>query len=136
MADNKWIFDISRIVYTTLQYRVAKKYSSANFTTSSINQITKFPTVYFNELQGSEVSSDLEGNEINGINVAYQVEIYSDKSQEVCRNIAKEVVSVMKEMHFKTTTPYFNNESTTYRLVLRFNRTFGSADINNIMEVI
>lgn len=135
VIDSKWIFDLSRIVYTQLQYKVGKKlkteYPNLNFTTSSINQITKFPTVFFNELQGNESASDLEGNEINAVRVAYQVKIYSDKSQEVCLTIAKEVVAVMKEMKFNTTTPIFQNESTTYRLILRFNRMIGSEDIIN-----
>lgn len=133
MSNNGWIFDVSSIVFTNIEYKLKKKligtYPNISFTTSDKNKITKFPTVYFHEIAGNEVGKDLENDEVNGINAAYQVEIYSDKDQETCKNVAKEVVKVMKELHFSTTTPTFQNESTTYRLILRFSRNIGSGDI-------
>lgn len=133
MKNSTWIFDITSIVFTRLQYKVSKKlkteFPNIQFTTSSVNQITKFPTIFFNEMQGNEIGRNLDNDVINGVNASYQVEIYSDKSQEVCRKIAKEVVTVMKDLHFTSTTPIFQNESTTYRLILMFNRSIGSEDI-------
>lgn len=133
MIGSDWIFDVSSIVFTNIEYKVKKKligtYPNISFTTSNMNKITKFPTVYFHEITGNEVGKDLANDEVNGISAAYQVEIYSDKDQETCRKVAKEVVKVMKSLHFSTTTPVFQNESTTYRLILRFNRFIGSEDI-------
>lgn len=131
-----WILDIENKILSLLQAKVRpaiiKKYPDLNFTTSDVNTTTKakFPCVYLHALPGSEVANENEGNGVNAINCAIQIEVYSNSSQSDNKRVMSQVVEAMKAMRFTVNqTPHNDNVNTTYRMICRFRRKIGSGDI-------
>lgn len=112
---------------------VKKKYniSGSNFSSvDSSNKNAKFPFVYMQQLPSSEVGADLSGETINAVNFAFQIDVYDNKSQARAREVATEVVRILKSMKFSINAmPEFSTSNNVHRCVLRARRVIGSGDV-------
>lgn len=130
--DNSWIFDMENRVYTIVKAKtydkLKTKYPNIRFTTSDRNAMTEFPTVYIHKLPGGSMGATMESG-AEGDRVRFQVDIYDEKSQSNATNVAKSVGNAFIELGFKIASPSFQNESTTYRSTMTFERVLGSGDI-------
>lgn len=132
MADNSWIFDMENRVYTIVKAKtydkLKTKYPKIRFTTSDKNAMTEFPTVHIHKLPGKAIGTTFESG-AEGDKVRFQVDIYDDKSQSNATYVAKAVGNAFIEIGFSIASPSFQNESTTYRSTMTFDRVLGSGDI-------
>lgn len=88
-----------------------------------------FPFVYVNALPASEQGRDLQGTSVNGALFAFQVDVYSNKTQNEARNVMKEVTRIMKTMGFEINSmPSFESTQDVHRMTARFRRMFGAND--------
>lgn len=111
--------------------RIKKKYENLAFTTQEVNKgDPKFPTIYINIIESSEVGSTLEGTSINGINVTFQIDVIDNESQQRADEVAAEVLRIMKSMRFKVVMmPIHVRQSGIYRTVSRYKRVISNNDI-------
>ena len=133
--DNSWVFDIQDKIYSRLdavcRAKLSRKYPNISVTMdNNVSTTTKFPNVYLHFLPMMEIGSDLDGKDINAVNLIAQVDVTVTNSQEmsVANEVSQVVVDCMKEMRFSATLPEFVNTSSEYRTVSRFTRTIGNAD--------
>lgn len=134
---NIWIFDVQSMIYSRAKAmilsKLKKKYSDLTITDNDEEASdAKFPTVYIHFLQPFERGQDLEGQEINAISLTAEVQVTTTKAQgmTVAREVSAVVMDVFKEMRFTATMPNFENDGTgTKRMIARYSRTVGSADI-------
>lgn len=133
--DNSWVFDIQDKIYSRLdavcRAKLSRKYPNISVTMdNNVSTTTKFPNVYLHFLPMMEIGSDLDGKDINAVNLTAQVDVTVTNSQEmsVANEVSQVVVDCMKEMRFSATLPEFVNTSSEYRTVSRFTRTIGNAD--------
>lgn len=128
------LFTIESKVYTRLKNNVSEtfisKYPTYTVTTSDKrpSKMT-YPYVYVHEMTGIERGSTLENDTLAALNVTFQVEVYSDKSQTVTSDTMKEIVRIMKSMRFSVSAfPENLNTDSLYRKVARFERLIGDGD--------
>ena len=133
--DNSWVFDIQDKIYSRLdavcRAKLSRKYPNISVTMdNNVSTTTKFPNVYLHFLPMMEIGSDLDGKDINAVNLIAQVDVTVTNSQEmsVANEVSQVVVNCMKDMRFNATLPEFVNTSSEYRTVSRFTRTIGNAD--------
>ena len=128
------LFTIESKVYTRLKNNVSEtfisKYPTYTVTTSDKrpSKMT-YPYVYVHEMTGIERGSTLENDTLAALNVTFQIEVYSDKSQTVTSDTMKEIVRIMKSMRFTVSAfPENLNTDSLYRKVARFERLIGDGD--------
>ena len=128
------LFTIESKVYTRLKNNVSEtfisKYPTYTVTTSDKrpSKMT-YPYVYVHEMTGIERGSTLENDTLAALNVTFQIEVYSDKSQTVTSDTMKEIVRIMKSMRFSVSAfPENLNTDSLYRKVARFERLIGDGD--------
>lgn len=128
------LFTIESKVYTRLKNNVSEafitKYPSYTITTKDKrpSKMT-YPYVYVHEMTGIERGSTLENDTLAALNVTFQIEVYSDKSQTVTSDTMKEIVRIMKSMRFSVSAfPENLNTDSLYRKVARFERLIGDGD--------
>mgnify|MGYP006935971304 CR=1 FL=1 len=133
--DNSWVFDIQDKIYSRLdavcRAKLSRKYPDINVTMdNNVSTTAKFPNVYLHFLPMMEIGNDLDGKDINAVNLTAQVDVTVTNSQEmsVANEVSQVVVNCMKDMRFSATLPEFVNTSSDYRTVSRFTRTIGNAD--------
>lgn len=121
---------LTRIKYGFPQ-KLKDKYPNLTFTNSDRNEDDpKFPTVYVHEMPSSETGEDMEGDEINAVLSAFQIEVTTNTSQSEAKTVLDEVVKIMKKMRYKVIAlPEFQNPTSTYRSVARFRRTIAEDDV-------
>jgi hypothetical protein len=104
------------------------KMTDSNFSTVGSNDTPAvFPFVYFNELPAVEQGRDLQGTSVNGALFTFQIDVYSNKTQNDARNVMKEIARVMKTMGFEINSmPSFEDTKDVHRMTARFRRMFGS----------
>jgi hypothetical protein len=104
------------------------KMTDSNFSTvGSSDTPAVFPFVYFNELPAVEQGRDLQGTSVNGALFTFQIDVYSNKTQNDARNVMKEIARVMKTMGFEINSmPSFEDTKDVHRMTARFRRMFGS----------
>lgn len=131
---NDWIMEFDTKVFTILKTKLKKKYTTKYpylYVTSS-DQTTEtpiFPTVYIHQMGGIEKGRTMEGNDVNGFECTFQVEVTTNTTQEDAREVMREVVNIMKSMQFFiVTSPEFKNVNNLFRQVVRFRRNIGSND--------
>jgi hypothetical protein len=106
------------------------KMTDSNFSTvGSSDKPAVFPFVYFNELPANEQGIDLQGTSVNGALFTFQIDVYSNKTQNEARNVMKEIAKVMKTMGFEINSmPSFESTKDVHRMTARFRRIFGAND--------
>lgn len=135
-----WNNDIPSIVFTKMKIyakqklseRYPNKYDNTNYTRQTRSQTTaKFPTVMFQNLQGSEVGADLSGETVNAIISNIQIDVITNTSQTDAYNIADAVMEAMKKMRYQIAGDliFDSSDASTYRVIGRYRRVIGHDDI-------
>lgn len=111
--------------------RIKKKYPDLSFTTVDKSSTKpKFPTVYIHMLSSPESGSDTEGDNVNAIYAAFQVDITDNQSQSRADEVSKEVLRIMKVMRFQALgMPFHDNTGDTFRTASRYRRMIADNDI-------
>ena len=130
MIDNSWILGVESMVFTIIKSKCMEKlqeiFPSIEFTTSDKAKMTRFPTIYIHMLP-TNAKTDIENN-INGIiNCTFQVEIFSDVSQNDCRKAMYDVLDAFSSIGFGASIRGYMNTN-VYKYVATFHRTLGAND--------
>lgn len=134
-----WTMLIPSIIFTQIKAKfssdIKEKYNmtASNFSTEdSQNKKAFFPFVYVNMLAPVETGRDLEGATINGGIFTFQIDVTDNQSQVRAREVAGEVLRIMKTMRFEVIAmPSFdsNVSSGTYRMTTRYRRSIDQNDV-------
>ena len=131
-----WYMMIPLMVFTKIKQDFSQKIKDTykmtddNFSTvGSSDTPPVFPFVYFQTLPATEQGRDLQGTEVNGGLFGFQVDVYSNKTQNDARKVTTEIARIVKEMGFEINSmPSFENTQDTHRMIARFRRVFGAND--------
>ena len=131
-----WYMKIPLMVFTKLKQNFSQtiketyKMTDKNFSTvGSSDTPAVFPFVYVQTLPATEQGRDLQGTSVNGALFAFQVDVYSNKTQSEARNVMSEVRRLMKEIGFECNQmPSFENTKDVHRMTARFRRLIGACD--------
>ena len=131
-----WYMMIPLMVFTKLKQNFSQtiketyKMTDSNFSTvGSSKAPAVFPFVYVNALPASEQGRDLQGTSVNGALFTFQVDVYSNKTQNEARKVMSEVTKVMKTMGFEIVSmPSFESTQDVHRMTARVRRTMGMND--------
>lgn len=131
-----WYIMIPLMVFTKLKQNFSQtikdtyKMTDKNFSTvGSSDTPAVFPFVYFNALPASEQGRDLQGTSVNGALFGFQIDVYSNKTQNEARKVMSEITKVMKTMGFEINSmPSFEDTKDVHRMTARFRRMFGAND--------
>lgn len=131
-----WYIMIPLMVFTKLKQNFSQtikdtyKMTDKNFSTvGSSDTPAVFPFVYFNALPASEQGRDLQGTSVNGALFGFQIDVYSNKTQNEARKVMSEITKVMKTMGFEINSmPSFESTKDVHRMTARFRRMFGADD--------
>lgn len=113
------------------------KYSmtDANFASKQVtfSSNLKFPIVQFSIVTMPEIAGDMEGTEINAVQMTVQVDVYSNKLQSDATKVCEKVLEILKEMSFNISTMPTPSSSTVggsiiYRSMMRGTRKIGNGD--------
>lgn len=126
-----WYMMIPLMVFTKLKQNFSQtikdtyKMTDKNFSTvGSSDTPAVFPFVYFQTLPASEQGRDLQGTSVNGALFSFQIDVYSNKTQNEARNVMKEVTRIMKTMGFEIISmPSFESTQDVHRMTARFRRS-------------
>ena len=128
-----WISDIETKVFSEIKkngQELKKNFPNIFFTTENESDTpAKFPTVYLEELSGTERGRDLEGNSVNAYMATFQINIsHNDKKSHVKR-VMNNCMDTMKKLRFEIVgTPIYSRSEGVWTGVARFRRTIGSGD--------
>ena len=131
-----WYMKIPLMVFTKLKQNFSQtikdtyKMTDKNFSTvGSSDTPAVFPFVYVQTLPATEQGRDLQGTSVNGALFAFQVDVYSNKTQSEARNVMSEITKNMKTMGFEIVSmPSFENTKDVHRMTARFRRIMGAND--------
>lgn len=132
-----WYSQVETDIFTQIKYRL----SNALLTTfpnlyitmdDSVIQEPKFPTVYIHFMQSVELAKNLDGTDVNAIQLTVQYEITVSKEQgmNVARMVYGELATILKNMAFTmmSLADFENNSNDTKRMVGRSRRIIGNGD--------
>ena len=133
---SNWYMMIPLMVFTKLKQGFSQtikdtyKMTDKNFSTvGSSDTPAVFPFVYFNALPATEQGRDLQGTSVNGALFGFQIDVYSNKTQNEARKVMSEITKVMKTMGFEINSmPSFEDTKDVHRMTARFRRMFGADD--------
>lgn len=129
-----WISGVKNKVFTVLQVEARKKlpskYQNTSFTAVGKSTVpSKFPNVYFQKLQGSEVGRTLSMNNANLVWDTYQIDVYDNASQDTANDIADIIADVMISMGFEMVgEPFPNSTDDAFRNSSRWRRLIGQGN--------
>lgn len=131
-----WDMMIPLMVFTRIKQNFSQtikdKYNMTdkNFSTvGSSDTPAVFPFVYVQTLPGTEQAVDMQGISVNAVTFAFQIDVYSNKTQTDARKVMSEVRRIMKSMGFECNQmPSFENTKDVHRMTARFRRVIGGAD--------
>lgn len=131
-----WDMMIPLMVFTRIKQNfsqtIKNTYSMTdkNFSTvGSSDTPAVFPFVYVQTLPGAEQGIDMQGVSINAGLFAFQIDVYSNKTQTEARKVLSEVRRIMKEMGFECNQmPSFESTKDVHRMTARFRRVIGAGD--------
>lgn len=134
MRDEFWFTRIESIVFDTIKKKsipYLSKYESINFTdTAIIERPAKFPCVEITELEGIESGQTLENNEVCAYVATFQINVYSENSKQVARDVMSEVVMCFKkDLAFNIVAmPIHTYNGDIHRYSARVRRIIGAGD--------
>ena len=131
-----WYMMIPLMVFTKLKQNFSQtikdKYNmkDTNFSTvGSSDTPAVFPFVSFKTLPATEQGRDLQGTSVNGALFGFQIDVYSNKTQNEARKVMSEIAKAMKTMGFEINSmPSFESTKDVHRMTARFRRMFGADD--------
>jgi len=129
-VDNTWFLQIQSKVFTQIQYMMKKKYPKLNCTTKSENGLpASFPTLYLHELEPVERGQDLTNETVNAVLSTIEIVVWTDTTEDECRNMLAEAVNQMKKLQFNITgLPVVVTNDKLSRGVIRCRRLIGNGD--------
>jgi hypothetical protein len=142
MSDT-WFAETESTIFTILQYLLTEKtdapYPTLNCTTSnqndSVSGVGKFPTLYVHELPPVEMGNDLVNESVNAIRATFELQIFSNKSEQECRKIMNACILEMKKLRFTISMfPDPQVSSGVYYCIARFTRVIGSGDTDIVQN--
>lgn len=134
VTDNQWAFDLGTTIFSIVKSKtlaeLKSKYPDIFVTDKGkTNGKAVFPTVYIQELSGSERGADLEGKSINAVLETIQVDVTTNTSRADVNRVMYTVASIFKQMSFTVQSmPDFEYNGETYRKTARFQRIIGAND--------
>ena len=140
MISETWYSEIESSVFTLLQFVLVEKedapYPTLNCTTSSENEslenVDDFPALYVHLLPPLEIGNDLFNEDVTALRATVELETFSDKSENECRQIMNACIREMKKLHFNISMfPDPQTVDKKYFAIARFTRVVagGDADI-------
>ena len=127
---DNWYTQIQSRVFTQIQYMLKKKY--ANLTCTTVNESetpARFPTMYLHELQPLEIGQDLTNESVNAIRCTFEIQVWSNVSEEECRNIINSALNEMKRLRFNISAmPLIQSSNKIAWGVIRCTRVIGNSD--------
>lgn len=132
--DDFWYMKVESIVFDRIKKKSAEylsKYKDINFTSEELVKApSKFPCVEIRELEGSERGQTLEGDAVCGYLSTFQVNVYSEKSKQVARDVMEEIIShFKKDLCFDLVAmPIHANIGDLHRYSARCRRIIGAGD--------
>ena len=109
-------------IYTELFNYMKSLYPSLKGGTTYDEGSVKLPYMYFFQLDGSTRLTDLSNNEV-GINLAFQIEVYTDQGTSQARKMANDIRAHMIQEGFRCRNfmPIINGSKVS-RFVARYER--------------
>lgn len=132
----EWVSMLPSIIFSRIKNEFSSKLktkykmTSNNFSTvGSSDTPAVFPFVYVQMLPALEQGRDLEGTSINAGLFTFQIDVTDNKSQARAKEVAFEILRIMKGMGFEVTAmPNFEDTEEPYRCTARYRRLIGSGD--------
>lgn len=132
----EWVMYLQSQIFTRIKNEFSSKLktkykmTNSNFSTvGSSDTPAVFPFVYLQMLPALEQGRDLEGTSINAGLFTFQIDVTDNKSQARAKEVAFEILRIMKGMGFEVTSmPSFENTTDTHRSTARYRRLIGSGD--------
>ena len=130
-----WIDDIETAVFSRIKVRGSqlKKYFPKMFFTTenkTDETVAVFPTVYVEELAGTEQGRDLEGRKVNVYLATFQINIAHNGKKNEVKRIMRNCMETMKEMRFEIiATPIYRLNKGVWTGAARFRRVIGGEDV-------
>lgn len=128
-----WISDIESSVFTRLKAggnKIKEQFPKLFYTTSNESDSEAvFPTVYLEELQGSEQGQTFDGKEVAGYLASFQINVTHNGSKDEARRVMDNALETMKSMRFDIVgTPFYTRSSKVWTGTARCRRMIGSGD--------
>lgn len=143
MVSETWYSEIESTIFTLLQYVLVEKedapFPTLNCTTSSQNEslenVDDFPALYVHLLPLIEIGNDLLNEDVNAVRATIELQIFSDKSEQECREIMNVCIREMKKLHFNISMfPDPQTQSKKYFAIARFTRVIGGGDTDIVPQ--
>lgn len=134
VTNNQWAFDLGTTIFSIVKSKTLTELKSKYpniFVTDKGKTTGKavFPTVYIQEMSGSERGADLEGRSINAVLETIQVDVTTNTSRADANKVMATVSDIFKQMRFTVQSmPTFEYNGETYRRTARFQRIIGAND--------
>lgn len=131
-----WEITIPLLVFTRIKQEFSQTIKNTynmtdkNFSTvGSSDTPAVFPFVRFEILPANEEGEDLEGNSVNAGTFGFQIDVYSNKTQNETRKILSEIKRIAKQMKFQINQfPTFEDTKDYHRGTIRIKRLIGASD--------
>lgn len=132
----EWVSRLQSKIFSRIKNEFSEKLktkykmTSDNFSTvGSSDTPAVFPFVYVQMLPALEQGRDLEGTSINAGLFTLQIDVTDNKSQARAKEVAFEILRIMKGMGFEVTPmPSFEDTKDTHRSTARYRRLIGDGD--------
>lgn len=143
MISDTWYSEIESTIFTLLQYVLVEKddapYPTLNCTTSSQNEslenVDDFPALYVHLLPPMEMGNDLHNEDVTAIRATLELQVFSDQSENECRQIMNACIREMKKLHFNISMfPDPQTADKKYFAIARFTRVIAGGDADIVPE--
>ena len=133
--DETWYMKVEAIVFDKIKKKsepvLKPVYPNIIFTTSEVTEKpSQFPCVEIRELPGVEKGNTLVNDEVSAYLSTFQVNVYSEISKQVARDVMAEIA-----LHFKrdiafsmVAMPTYTKFDGIHRYTARFRRMLGGGD--------
>lgn len=133
--DELWYMYVKKRVFDKIKKAskpyIEEKYPNAKFTSQAVTETpSQFPCIEIIELPGVEVGNTLDNGEVSGYRATFQINVYSEKSENISWDVMSEILShFKKDLHFSiVATPISANIDGIWRFTARCRRTIGAGD--------
>ena len=127
---DNWYADIENRVFTYVKHYIQNTYPDLDCTTKGYNIApTQFPAMYLHELPSVEIGQDLDNISVNGVMSTIEIQMFSDISENECKEMMFEAIGLMKSLRYAVTA--FPDVTTNNNIafgVARFRRAIGNGD--------
>lgn len=130
-----WTGDIESAVFTRVKTAGNKafktKYRNIFYTTENeTDNEAVFPTVYLQELTGSERGRDLEGIEVHAMLSSFQIDVSDNDTKQRCKEVMENALSTMKSLKYEIIgMPIYRKSNGVWLGTARCRRVISKNDI-------